>query len=382
MSHILILFDYEKQERMSAYSIDPIQVTFVVEAGGVVGFGHLKRCLIIANAMHERGMTVCFLLGDLSGAGEELIKKSGFRCNLFSQENYSQLSTLVKNDASDHSKGIVLFDVSHSGLERNIQPLEKCLKQLCTASFTVGLIDSSGAQSLRAYMAEINVDLLIAPYVGEKKVADSCVKELLGPKYFVIDPSYSTAFEKRISDRSNRIVVTCGGADPTEISLLILKSLDLVSDRKLDVRVIAGPFFSKKLVREIVCCADSISHNIEFVDAPESLADSMRWCDVAISTSGLTKYELAATGTPALLISIDVIHEEINGAFNAEGCSSDIGIGKYLGESDVSSELISLLDDYDRRRMMSEKGSNLIDGMGTERIIDALIRSSSAKING
>lgn len=358
-----------------------MQTTIVVEAGREVGYGHLKRCLIIADSMRDRGISVRFMLGDLSGKGATLIWERGFPCKEFRRGEYAQLPNAIRADTDPQLNGIVLFDVSHSGIGEIAPSLGACLQQLQKYSFTLGLIDSLGSQALRNHTGDICVDLLIAPYVGEQAAGEAQTDKLYGARYFVLDPSYRGV--KRAATRNNpdRIMITCGGSDPTKLTLPILRSLGRISDRVLDVLVIIGPFFDQEYVQEIDRCAEDIQHNVEIEWSPESLAEFMQWCDIAISTSGLTKYELAATGTPALLYSIDRIHQEINRAFDAEGCSLHLGIGDCLSERDLCVEVTGLLDDAARQRAMSEKGMRLVDGEGAERIIDMLLRSSSAKFS-
>ena len=53
-------------------------------------------------------------------------------------------------------------------------------------------------------------------------------------------------------------------------------------------------------------------HSISIVKSPNTLFNLMHWADIAISSNGLTKYELAATGLPSVLLSNDKYHDEAN----------------------------------------------------------------------
>jgi len=98
----------------------------------------------------------------------------------------------------------------------------------------------------------------------------------------------------------------------------------------------------------------------------------MLWCDVAFAATGLTKYELALTGTPSLQISLNRNHAEMNGAFAQAGTSRHLGPDENLTVADMSRSLASLLDDVDARRAMSETGRRLVDGRGADRLLKAM----------
>ena len=93
----------------------------------------------------------------------------------------------------------------------------------------------------------------------------------------------------------------------------------------------------------------------------------MLWCDLAISNSGLTKYELAATGTPALLVSIDEFHDGVNRAFSAKGSVWDLGVD--VTPQRIHDAACDLLNDCSRREKMACSGRNIVDGLGSRRIL-------------
>ena len=96
---------------------------------------------------------------------------------------------------------------------------------------------------------------------------------------------------------------------------------------------------------------------------------------MAIATNGLTKYELAASATPALLLSIDEDHELVNKPFANMQTSIDLGIG--VCPKRVGKEVVDLLANLALRLSMAIKGRALVDGKGIERLFGAINKELS-----
>lgn len=111
-------------------------------------------------------------------------------------------------------------------------------------------------------------------------------------------------------------------------------------------------------------------HQVEVIESPDSLVRHMLWSDICIATSGLVKYELATTGTPALLISIDPDHDVANEPFRVAETSLDLGI--LPSKEVIAGTTTRLLLDYELRKTFSIKGRKLVDGKGASKLVTAL----------
>ena len=105
----------------------------------------------------------------------------------------------------------------------------------------------------------------------------------------------------------------------------------------------------------------------------------MHWCDFSIATSGLTKYELAATGTPSILFSIDEFHNNKNFQFAQKNTCLDLGVG--ISKLKLKKAILNFIENKYLLNNMSLNGLLLVDGFGIKRIFSELIRMKNVTRN-
>lgn len=353
------------------------RVCIRVDAYPEIGYGHLKRCLIIADNIRQRGENVFFVLAGDSAAAEE-IQKEGFDLHQISVGiSFSEQANAI--DVCDFENvSITILDLSHSIAIKESQGLALYLKEISNKSFTV-LIDSFGVQSLRENVPALICNILVSPYVGEQKSKqDIKYTELLGVDYFVLDTPYINSSKKKIREFANRVLITCGGSDPTSVSFKILNALNTSTKRTLDVKVVVGSGFSSELNQSLLKLSDTSPHNVSLIKNPNNLSAEMAWCDIAISTSGLTKYELAATGTPTILMSIDQSHDDVNQYFTISKTALDLGIADDISDTTLIDSMWVLLENDKERSRQSLAGQNLINGNGTQKLVNEILKYKNA----
>lgn len=343
---------------------------FITIAGNAVGYGHLNRCLSLAGHAANRNVSISFLLfGDNEASAR--VQHTGYKFFL------KPISAIGRRftDAVPYqieAADVIVIDLSHPVVFSDLEGTLQLLKHIRSRARQVILIDALGEQTFAAKMPNMPIDILVAPYVGVTVQDSPCWRTLKGPAYAVLSPAYEGLHERIVRQHANRLLVSCGGSDPTMLTPLVLEGIERLH-RELNIRVIVGPLFDRNLKATLRNVASASRHSIELVDAPDGLVGHMRWCDLAITTSGLIKYELAATSTPGILLSIDNIHDLSNRPFADLGSALDLG-------SKVTAQLIadsveSLLDNYAARRDLAASGRRMFDGKGSERLLNEIIRS-------
>ena len=230
-------------------------VSIRVDAYHQIGYGHLKRCLVLGDALSTIGANVSLVLaGDVQA--KELVNSKGFACTAPSDgaDFARQSATLGDDFPGDVS--LVVTDLAHGVALRDGPGLAAYLEALNRRHRHVA-IDGSGEMSLRHVIPGLACDMLVSPYVGESRSAKSVsYEELLGTGYFILGREYSTDGARDIRETASRILVTCGGSDPTFVTDDVITALRLCTESSLDIRVIIGPGFKADYCERLRASAD------------------------------------------------------------------------------------------------------------------------------
>ena len=94
--------------------------------------------------------------------------------------------------------------------------------------------------------------------------------------------------------------------------------------------------------------------------------------DIAIISGGVSVYEVAAVGTPAIVICQNK-HEDTN-AFEDYGFVIKLGLENQT-EQIIKEKIEELIDEYELRKQLSKRSKELVDGNGAERVANLILNS-------
>ena len=354
-----------------------------VDGGHRLGLGHVKRCLALAAELSSRGVACRFVIRPTDGIVESLIRSSGYAIEQLPEDTGLTDEPPALDALCLGGSDAVVLDISHRDTFREADAVPAYFAWFRQRFPTVAMIDGQLDECLVGRF-NLPVDLAVIPYAAadEHEMPARDARLALGPRYFVLDRSYDayTGTVREIADTANRILLTAGGSDPSGLTLKALAALERIDDRGLEIRIVIGPAFARESRSAIAAAAERSRHRTTLLRQPRSLAAHMAWCDLALSASGLTKYELAATGTPAILLSIDADHVAFNRLFERFGTANHLGVAEDIAVPAVSEAVTAMLDDAEARGAMSAAGRAMLDGRGAGRVADEIVATVEAKL--
>jgi spore coat polysaccharide biosynthesis predicted glycosyltransferase SpsG len=96
----------------------------------------------------------------------------------------------------------------------------------------------------------------------------------------------------------------------------------------------------------------------------------MAWADTAVSAGGSTCWELAFMGVPFLVLILAENQEGIARGLGETETAMNCGWFHKLSVKYLAECLDKMIADDNRRAEYSKRGRRLVDGLGTDRIID------------
>lgn len=345
------------------------------DADNAVGSGHLKRCVSIGELAVSKDIRVYWVSKNLT-SDLEAILPNRYESLVRIDPNLSwseEAAWLCQNLSSDNAA--IVLDVTTAYALKKQQDFSCYLGRLNRHCRTV-LFDGIGMDSILNQIDE-KPHIGIVPYIGATLPSgyrQSDCQWLLGPRYFVLHKSYEDAVRqtKRIEKQARKILITFGGTDPKAGTLLALDAVAALNDSTLEIRTVIGPGYSESLKKEINKKASLLGKACRLEESPDDLAQLISWCDVAISASGLTKYEIAALGTPSIQLSFCKEHAQVGHAFNATGATIHLGVIDDLSIQDLESALEEVLRQQLIRQRMNSACIRIMDEKGTARVLDAI----------
>lgn len=361
------------------------QVAFYVKAGKQTGYGHIVRCLALADELRERGCECVFYGNRLA---VERADAKGYKAHFdkpvvkIIDKHLDGLAEAMAEEARKGKNAPVFwgdtelevigfepqeYDVWIIDLEGGCPPaLAAQLRDRCKVLVIlngVGYPDGDPGRLLADLVFYQGVTR--RPYELDWSGFEGEWFE--GPKWLILRKDFqSTKAKPGMHDRP-RVVVACGGSDPKDVTGKVVNAL-LKSGMSL--RVIRGPANCGIMMADI---AQAMGRDVKVIFDPSNMAESLAWADVAIVSYGMTAFECLALGLPTIALSIspdhaasaDLVQSQSNGAL------------MHLGEvENVTTEGIRQAV----QKMLltplhySAAARRFIDGEGTQRVADEIMK--------
>ena len=335
-------------------------VIFRTDGNSKIGMGHIYRCLSIADGLSKKGIMSLFMLSNYEMM--DLIIRRGFSViNLNSDPDDMESEVYIaKSYVRDSNIPFLIID-SYSVTENYLAEM----RQVCKVAY----IDDVLAFPYKVdYLINYNMYADITDYEKLYEGTDM-PRLLLGSNYAPLREEFDADLNRTVNDKVKDVLISTGGADTLGVAVRFAEYLKSQNDKEYTYHFVVGgasPYYD-----ELKKITDGMENIIIHKDVTE-MRELMMSCDMALSASGSTLYELCACGVPA--VTYVVADNQLRGAeiFNEKGLM--ISIGDIRDRDDICEKMYTALKnlggDYPGRKEMTEKMQSLIDGRGAMRIAE------------
>ncbi len=296
------------------------QIGIIVDAGPTIGYGHAVRCLRLASALIGETAVIFY---PLSESCREFLLAAG-----------------------SHGK----FEIGKPQLENNALP-PLVITDLREAHGITADIRRNGSRHISIHdlgLAQCQSDVVIDGSVTTifPYAPDEHRSLFVGPQYMI---TRETVARKRPTET---VLVTLGGGSTSNFAQKVSEEVWKTGLTPITTRGFIG--------------------SAPMTDA--EFASAMATCCFAISGSGVTLYDLLASGVPTIAVGFDRLQLRTADAFHERGAVLSAGAIDRLSSGALVRACMEMLDNRSLVQRLSETGRMLVDGKGLSRVVEIVRR--------
>lgn len=351
-----------------------LNVAIRVDSSMQIGSGHVMRCLVLADALHQEGHQVIFICRELKGHLIHVIEHRGFKVKRLAVPQTStapfvinDYTTWLQVPESDDAASCLPFlkenslvIVDHYGIGKRWHTFVK-MRRACN----VAVIDDLAREHVAALI--IDPTFLRQPNEYSFKNPNSLI--LSGTNYALLAPKFAQYNQQNRKIEATlkkpiNVLLTLGAVDLPNATLKVLKTLKRL-DLRIHVTVLLSP--RAKHYEAVKHFTNQHKDWVTHFDFIDDVATLMNQHQLAIGASGSTTWERACIGLPCILIPL--ADNQLTVCKNM----SEVGAAIHVPLNRISTDLIpafvKLVTSYPKRRKIN---LSLCDGKGIERILKAI----------
>lgn len=327
-----------------------------VDSSGTIGTGHMIRCLSLAKVLARNNYKITFICNDNNFI--ETVKEH-YNIYILPQTTYLDWKTDSKQCIEIMKKSTTDIDVlivDHYSLNYK---WETVMKEYTRILLTIDDLE-------RRHTCDILLDQNIYSYIPYTTSIYN--KLLVGTKYVILNDKYSTIERKLHNGIINRIHICFGGSDMNNQTGKVIDCLldSNITNIMYDV-VIGRSNPNLEVIKEQV--KDNNNFNV-YYDI-DNMQELLLQADICIGATGTSAYERCYIGLSTIVITIADNQLGIAKALEERGVAKHIGHIEWRSE-DLISAIKYNINNPNVVIEASERCKRVVDGMGTQQIIDEL----------
>ena len=309
------------------------RVLFVAAAGPSRGFGHLVRCLSLARALGVRPLLA------VRGGRQATDAALSLGADVIAAATPRMLGKLRPD--------VVIVD----------DPIERRARIWIEAARRAG--------SLVVTVHDLGIgctdsDLVIDGSVTKNARPRRGARALTGGRYAVLDPRVAAyAASRRDVAAGKRVLIALGGGSHAHTAATIADRI-VSADPQAHVRIAGG----------FIATPRPASPRVEWVGAQRGLASELSQASVAVVGGGVSLYEAAAIGVPA--VGVPVVRGQVPTVRAFARKKAALCIPFPAAPSLAARRAVRLLNDAALQQSLTRRSRRLVDGRGAMRAAAAV----------
>lgn len=320
-----------------------------------IGVGHIYRCLALAEALHGRGFEIIFAVTITPPPLVALIEQHRYAVHVLHRS--VQLDQLEALAQQYHTRTICVDTYAAD---------ENFFNGLAARRLRAVCIDDFADFPLAADVV-INHNIY-APALHYRVAPQT--RLLLGPRYALLRAQFHETRQRKVPPATHaNVLVLLGGSDPHNLTLKITQSLLQILPKEIFVHAVVGPATNGLPKLQQLAQAHA---RLRVYNQPRNLPEIMCEATLAVSGAGVTVYELACLGVPALLLVLAENQRQNAEAFARHELAQVLGWHEEVSPESAATAVNALLLDEQKLNTMKTAGQNLVDGRGAERVAEEI----------
>jgi len=328
-----------------------MNVAFRVDSSNVIGAGHLKRCLKLAEELRKKSSKIIFITKNFKGNFNKLITKKNFKIILIKQDTIQNDIKATKSICIQYQIDSLIMDHYYLGIDWE-KKIKKCVKKF------IIIDDFSDKKHF--------CDLIINNLYREK---NNKTKNLTGLKYIIIPSHFSQVSNKDKLKKRITIGFFFGSTDKKNC---IGKIIKIISTREFEqfkfIAILGKNNKNKKKIEKKAKNIKNLMIEKKFIN----MKSFYNQIDILVGVGGVTSFEAICNKVKCINIPINYYQKKCANFLKNKK------IAKVLQYNDVFKKknkkiLLSCIKNTINEKIFNKK-NNFIDGYGSKRIANSILK--------
>lgn len=349
-------------------------IFFRADSSGVIGSGHIRRCLTLAEMFRSRGLEICFLTRAMPQDSAHLIDQAGFSLKYVGKcrSDVKEATVALEGFESDAENSIAVINafnskpslmiVDHYGLSAS---WEKRVIPFCDRLLVIDDLSN------RPHFADGLLDQNYRPTAKQlyrSLVNESC-RLFLGPSYVILRHEFIGTSPIAIEDTKKRlkVFVFFGATDPVNATGEFIKGIDVLN-QEFEFVILVGAENPYRCDLRVMCEPKT---NMRLIEGSNDVASLMKTCDLAVAAGGTNTWERCAVGLPSVVIATAPNQETVSMNLSEAGAILYAGNASRLNWVNHAFQLLSRLRlDFELRTSLQRKGLEILNKSGMNQLVN------------